>query len=171
MFNIVLRSKTVDIILDQAKAEEIVQLGVRLAEQSSRPRVTEAGDSLAKAIARDIEERTKEAKADTLTLTLDAMPFSRWKDALQRNTITKGDSKGMRDILGVAKSCLPDMIRSATLGGKPVKPEDLDVKSISDLLDGITDGQFTPVWNTIMDLNGKAADPKAAADLASRVLN
>ena len=38
------------------------------------------------------------------------------------------------------------------------------------LFDELTDGQFTPIWQAIAELNGTAADPKAAFDLASQVL-
>ena len=169
-FNIKHRTKTVEIILDQEKAEEINQLGVKLAQQSNRPRVSEAADPLVKQLAEQIKNLGKSAKSDTLALELKALPFSQWKDVLAENTVTKGEAKGMRDMLGIVKTSLPLMIVSATLGGKPVDEEDLEEDNLNALLDDLTDGQFTPVLETILDLNGKAADPKAAADLASKLL-
>lgn len=169
-FTIKHRAKTVEIILDQEKAEEINQLGVKLAQQSARPRVTEAADPLVKQLAEQIEKLGKAAKSDTLALELKALPFSQWKDVLAENTVTKGESKGMRDMLGIVKTSLPLMIVSATLDGKPVDGDDLEADSLNGMLDELTDGQFTPVLETILDLNGKAADPKAASDLASKLL-
>ena len=170
-FTIKLRTKTVEIILDQDKAEQINRLGVKLAARATKERLTEATDMVAKQFAQQIEELSKEAEADTLTLELKALPFSKWKNVLAKNIVSQGDDKNLRDMLGVTKTALPEMIINATLGGKPVDDEDLKPESLGELIDQLTDGQFTPLWNTIMDLNGKAADPKAARDLASKILS
>jgi hypothetical protein len=170
-FTIKLRTKTVEIILDQDKAEQINRLGVKLAARATQERITEATDMVAKQFAQQIETLSKEAEKDTLILELKALSFSQWKEVLAKNTIRKDGEKGMRDMLGVTKTALPEMLVTSSLGGKPVDDEDLKPESLGELIDQLTDGQFTPLWNTIMDLNGKPADPKAARDLASKILS
>ena len=86
-------------------------------------------------------------------------------------TVTAGNAAGTRDMFGTAADALPQMLESATIGGKPADPADLTKDALRDLFDQLTDGQFTPLWQAIAELNGTAADPKAAFDLASKVLH
>lgn len=39
--------------------------------------------------------------------------------------------------------------------------EDKTEQAWRNLFDELTDGQFTPIWQAIAELNGTAADPKA----------
>ena len=138
MLKVTRRIKEVDIILNQQIAEDIARLGDTLSEETTREQVTEAGTNRqAKATARRIEELREQADAETLKLTLRALPL---------------------------------MLDSATIGGKPLADEDKTEQAWRNLFDELTDGQFTPIWQAIAELNGTAADPKAAFDLASKVL-
>ena len=158
MLKVTRRTRDVDIILNQQIAEDIARLGDALAEETTREQITEAGTNRqAKATARRIEELREQADAETLKLTLRALPVSRWAQALAAHR----NDNGTNDMFGTAAAALPLMLDSATIGGKP---------AWRNLFDELTDGQFTPIWQAIAELNGTAADPKAAFDLASQVL-
>lgn len=171
MLKVTRKTKQVDIILDQELAERIAMLGDQLSRELTAEQVTEAGvNSAAKRTARHIEELRKQAESATLTLTLRALPVSKWAQTLAANTVGAGSAAGTRDMFGTAADALPQMLESATIGGKPADPADLTKEALRDLFDQLTDGQFTPLWQAIAELNGTAADPKAAFDLASKVL-
>ena len=162
MLKVTRRIMEVAIILNQQVAEDIARLGDALAEETTREQVTEAGTNRqAKATARRIEELREQADAETLKLTLRALPVSKWAQALAAHR----NDNGTNDMFGTAAAALPLMLDSATIGGKPVADE-----AWRNLFDELTDGQFTPIWQAIAELNGTAADPKAAFDLASKVL-
>lgn len=172
MLKVTRKTKQVDIILDQELAERIAALGDQLSRDLTAEQVTEAGtNSAAKRTAKRIEELKEQAQDSTLTLTLRALPVSKWAQTLAANTVTAGNAAGTRDMFGTAASALPQMIETATIGGKPADPNDLTEQALRDLFDQLTDGQFTPIWQAIAELNGTAADPKAAFDLASKVLH
>ena len=158
MLKVTRRTREVDIILNQQIAEDIARLGDTLSEETTREQITEAGTNRqAKATAKRIEQLREQADAETLKLTLRALPVSKWAQALAAHR----NENGTNDMFGTAAAALPLMLDSATIGGKPVADEDKDE---------LTDGQFTPIWQAIAELNGTAADPKAAFDLASQVL-
>lgn len=172
MLKVTRRTKEVDVILNQQTAEDIARLGDILAEEATREQITEAGDNkTAKRTAERIDRLRRQAESETLKLELRALGVSQWAQVLASNTVTEGAIAGTRDMFGTAADALPLMIVNATLGGEPVADEDLTTDSLRKLFDELTDGQFTPIWETICDLNGKAADPKAAIDLASRILH
>ena len=151
MLKVTRRTREVDIILDQQIAEDIARLGDTLAEETTREQITEAGTNRqAKATARRIEELREQADAETLKLTLRALPVSKWAQALAAHR----NDNGTNDMFGTAAAALP------------LKTE----QAWRNLFDELTDGQFTPIWQAIAELNGTAADPKAAFDLASQVL-
>lgn len=169
---VTLRTETVAIILNQDKAEHINQLGIRLAQASTAEPTTETGSNpLASGLAKQIEQASKDAMPQTLELTLRALPLSKWQQCVISNTNTSGPMRGTQDMLGTAKTALAQMIVSATLAGQPADDEDLTPDALGNLLDQLTDGQFTSLWQAINRLNGTAADPKAATDLASKVLH
>lgn len=167
MLKVTRRIMEVDVILNQQVAEDIARLGDALAEEATREQITEAGTNRqAKATARRIEELREQADAETLKLTLRALPVSKWAQALAAHR----NDNGTNDMFGTAAAALPLMLDSATIGGKPVADEDKTEQAWRGLFDELTDGQFTPLWQAIAELNGTAADPKAAFDLASQVL-
>ena len=171
MLKVTRKTKQVEIILDQELAERIAALGDQLSRELTAEQVTEAGtNTAAKRTAKRIEELKEQAKDSTLILTLRAMPVSKWAQTLAANTVTAGNAAGTRDMFGTAADALLQMLESATIGGKPADPADLTKDALRDLFDQLTDGQFTPLWQAIAELNGTAADPKAAFDLASKVL-
>ena len=166
--NVKLRTRTVEVILDQDKAEEIYTLGMKLAGASTSGGVSEAGGNpIATGFA---EQLRKDVKKDTLVLELEALPFSKWQAVVRENTVTKGDYAGMQDQFGLVSTAIPQMLKSATLGGKPLPEEDMSADALHDLFGQLTDGQFTPLWEAVRDLNTSRADPKAASDLALTVL-
>ena len=151
MLKVTRKTKQVDIILDQELAERIAMLGDQLARELTAEQVTEAGaNNAAKRTAKRIEELRKQAEASTLVITLRAMGVSKWAQTLAANTVTNGATAGTR--------------------GKPVDDADLTKDALLTLFGEMTDGQFTPLWHAINELNGTVADPKAAFDLASKVL-
>lgn len=172
MLKVTRKTKQVEIILDQELAERIAALGDQLSRELTAEQVAEAGtNTAAKRTAKRIEELKEQAQDSTLILTMRAMPVSRWAQTLAANTVTAGNAAGMSDMFGTAADALPQMLESATIGGKPADSADLTKDALRDLFDQLTDGQFTPIWQAITELNGTAADPKAAFDLASKVLH
>lgn len=171
MLKVTRKTKQVDIILDQELSERIAMLGDQLARELTAEQVTEAGaNNAAKRTAKRIEELRKQAEASTLVITLRAMGVSKWAQTLAANTVTNGATAGTRDMFGTAATALPQMVETATIGGKPVDDADLTKDALLTLFGEMTDGQFTPLWHAINELNGTVADPKAAFDLASKVL-
>ena len=117
MLKVTRRTREVDIILNQQIAEDIARLGDALAEEATREQVTEAGTNRqAKATAKRIEQLREQADAETLKLTLRALPVSKWAQALAAHR----NKNGTNDMFGTAASALPLMLDSATIGGKPV---------------------------------------------------
>ena len=167
MLKVTRRTREVDIILNQQTAEDIARLGDELAEEATREQITEAGTNRkAKATAKRIEQLRRKSEEETLKLVLRALPVSKWAQVLAAHR----NENGTNDMFGTAAAALPLMLDSATIGGKPVSDEDKTEQAWRGLFDELTDGQFTPIWQAIAELNGTAADPKAAFDLASKVL-
>ena len=126
MLKVTRKTKQVDIILDQELAERIAMLGDQLARELTAEQVTEAGaNNAAKRTAKRIEELRKQAEASTLVITLRAMGVSKWAQTLAANTVTNGATAGTRDMFGTAATALPQMVETATIGGKPVDDADL----------------------------------------------
>lgn len=99
MLKVVRRTREVDVILNQQTAEDIARLGDALAEETTREQITEAGTNRqAKATARRIEELRKQADAETLKLTLRALPVSQWAQALAAHR----NDNGTNDMFGTA---------------------------------------------------------------------
>lgn len=172
MLKVTRRIKEVDIILNQQVAEDIAHLGDVLAEETTHEQITEAGsDKAAKRTAERIEALRKQAEGETLRLKLQALGVSQWAQVLSANTVLEGALAGTRDMFGTAADAIPVMLVDATIGGRPVPDEDITRDALRRLFDELTDGQFSPLWEAIMDLNGRSADPKAAIDLASRILH
>ena len=104
MIKVTRRTRDVDIILNQQIAEDIARLGDALAEETTREQITEAGTNRqAKATARRIEELREQADAETLKLTLRALPVSRWAQALAAHR----NDNGTNDMFGTAAAALP----------------------------------------------------------------
>lgn len=161
------RRETVDLILDQAKAQEIVDLGKRLDQAKNSHPATEAGvDPIALDYARRIEELKQAVAADTVTLELEALPYSAWKQVLDSHT-TIENGRPVQNLMDVVQDSIRLMLRSVTRGNTPV---DASPDEIADLIEELPDGQFTPVWNLIIRLNGTIVDPKDAIESASRIL-
>ena len=111
MLKVVRRTREVDVILNQQTAEDIARLGDELAEETTREQITEAGTNRqAKATARRIEELREQADAETLKLTLRALPVSKWAQALAAHR----NENGTNDMFGTAAAALPLMLDSAT---------------------------------------------------------
>lgn len=167
MLKVTRRTREVDVILDQQLAEDIARLGDALASETTREQITESGvNGAAQRTAQRIEELRGQAVSETLKLTLRALPVSKWAQVLAAHRNENGTS----DMFGTAAAALPLMLVDATVGGKPVSAEDKTEKAFRTLFDELTDGQFTPIWQAVAELNGSAADPKAAFDLALKVL-
>lgn len=155
------RRDTIEIILDQQTAQEIKDLGDKLTASLSGVR-TEGGNPIAEDYARRIEQLREESEDDTVVLTVEALPYSTWSQIITRNTkVENGVAK--RDIVDTVRQSLKAMIVEA-------KPESATIMEILDVIPELTDGQLTPVWQTILDLNGSLVDPKAAIESASRIL-
>lgn len=163
------RTVSVDVILDQDKAQWIVELGERLARERSNGRQVE-GMVAGADTAKQIERLREDAREDTLTLELQALPYSQWRMVLEQNTPDRRKPYE-HDLIGVTADSVSRMVQAATLGGSPVGEEDLTAEALHDMCDELTDGQLTILYRAVLDLNGKAADPKAAYDLASKTLN
>ena len=115
MLKVTRRTREVDIILNQQIAEDIARLGDTLSEETTREQITEAGTNRqAKATAKRIEQLREQADAETLKLTLRALPVSKWAQALAAHR----NENGTNDMFGTAAAALPLMLDSATIGGK-----------------------------------------------------
>lgn len=156
------RRVTLDVILDQQTAQEINELGDQLTKSLTGIRV-EGGNPLAEEYARRIEQLRDDADEDTLHLTLEALPYSAWSQIITRNTKTD-NGVAKRDIVETVQECLRAMIVDA-------KPESATIEEIIGVIPELTDGQLTPIWKTVLELNGTIVDPKAALESASRILH
>lgn len=163
------RSETVNVVLDQEKAQELINLGSDLNNALNSRVKVEGGNPRARKLAQRIEALKSECAADTLTLELQALPFSKWKRVLEDNT---PDTKKPldRDMVGLAADAVAQMAVNAMVGGDPLPEQDLTADELRKSFDEMTDGQLTIIVQAVMKLNGEAADPKAAFDLASKTL-
>ncbi|RSX53938.1 DNA primase [Bifidobacterium goeldii] len=151
----------VDLILDQDTAERITQLGRDLTAVEQR-HVTEGVNSEAKRIAGEIDELRASVAQDTIHLTLEALPLSQWRQVLEENTSVVDGQPKQR-----VEDITRDAIRLMTVKTVPDTP----VNDIADIIGELSDGQISPIWYAIRDLNTRIADPKAALENASRILH
>lgn len=163
------RTETVNVVLDQEKAQELINLGHDLTNALNSRVKVEGGNQRARKLAQRIEALKEECAADTLTLELRALPFSRWRRVLEDNT--PDPKKPLdRDMVGLAADAVAQMAVNAMVGGEPLPEQDLTNDALRKAFDEMTDGQLTIIVQAVMKLNGEAADPKAAFDLASKTL-
>lgn len=163
------RTMTVELILDQDKAEEIVRLGRELSDaRNSRVKV-EGGNTQATKIAERIESLRAESSASTLSLTLMALPYSKWARVLSDNTPDKTNPNS-RDLVGMMADAIALMTVKAEVGGTKVPDDELSNEALHKTFDEMTDGQITVLVNAVFELNTGRADPKAAFDLASKII-
>ena len=163
------RTETVNVVLDQEKAQEIINLGHDLNEANNSRVKVEGGNPRARKLAQRIETLKDECAADTLTLELRALPFSRWQRVLEDNTPDPKKPRE-RDMVGLAADAVSVMAVNAMVGGDPLPEQDLTADALHTAFDEMTDGQLGIIVAAIMRLNAEAADPKAAFDLASKTL-
>ena len=140
----------VDLILDQEKAERISQLGEQLA-RAEASHVTEGANAAAKRIAKQIDELREGVSGQIVHLTLEALPLSQWRQVLEANTTTTKDGRAAQRLEDITADALRLMIR------KTVIPE-------------LSDGQLSPVWYAIQNLNARMIDPKDYLGQASRII-
>lgn len=170
--NVTRRTMSVEVILDQEKAERIVELGRELtAANNSRVKV-EGGNPQAKKIAERIERLRAEAEEETLHLTLRALPYSKWERVLAGNKAAGGNGRSQQyELVGVVSDSVALMAEEASVGGEPLPEQDLTPTALREAFGQMTDGQITPLVEAVYELNTRRADPKAAFDLASRTLD
>lgn len=163
------RSETVNVVLDQEKAQELINLGHDLTNALNSRVKVEGGNQRARKLAQKIEALKEECATDTLTLELKALPFSKWRRVLEDNT---PDTKKPLDcdMVGLAADAVAMMAVTAMVGGEPLPEQDLTADELRKSFDEMTDGQLTIIVRAVIKLNGEAADPKAAFDLASKTL-
>ena len=167
--NVTRRTMSVEVILDQEKAERIVELGRELtAANNSRVKV-EGGNPQAKKIAERISQLREDAGEYTLRLKLQALPYSKWRRVLEDNTPDMRHPE-QRDIVGMIADSIALMAVEASVGGDPLPEQDLTPAALRESFEQMTDGQLTILSNAVLELNAGRADPKAAFDLASRTL-
>lgn len=130
----------VDLILDQEKAERISQLGEQLA-RAAASHVTEGANAAAKRIAKQIDELREEVSGQIVHLTLEALPLSQWRQVLEANTTTTKDGRAAQRLEDIA-AIIPEL----------------------------SDGQLSPVWYAIQNLNARMIDPKDYLGQASRII-
>ena len=144
----------VDLILDQEKAEQVAALGADL-ERAMAQHVTEGGNAAAKRIAEQIDRLRDEVKDDTV------LPLSQWRQVLEANTVTEN---------GVPKQHIEDICADAVrLMVRKTVPE-TPVEELANVMTELSDGQISPIWYAIRDLNAKLIDPKDALESASRII-
>lgn len=151
----------VDLILDQEKAERISQLGAQLT-RAENTHHTEGVNATAKRLARQIDELRDEIKDDTVHLTLEALPLSQWRQVLEANTSMK-DGQPVQRIEDITADAIRLMVRKT----EPETP----VEDIAAIIPDLSDGQISPLWYAIRDLNAKLVDPKDYLASASRILH
>lgn len=167
--NVKRRNETINVVLDQEKAQELINLGHDLTNALNSRVKVEGGNQRARKLAQRIEELKEECAADTLTLELRALPFSKWQRVLEDNT--PDPKKPLdRDMVGLAADAVAQMAVTAMVGGEPLPEQDLTNDALRKAFDEMTEGQLTIIVQTVIRLNGEAADPKAAFDLASKTL-
>lgn len=150
----------VDLILDQEKAEQVAALGADL-ERAMAQHVTEGGNAAAKRIAKQIDKLRDEVKDDTIRITLEALPLSQWRQVLEANTVTEN---------GIPKQRIEDICADAIkLMARKTVPE-TPVEELANVMTELSDGQISPIWYAIRDLNAKLVDPKDALESASRII-
>lgn len=130
----------VDLILDQEKAERISQLGEQLA-RAAAAHVTEGANAAAKRIAKQIDELREGVSGQIVHLTLEALPLSQWRQVLEANTTTTKDGRAAQRLEDIA-AIIPEL----------------------------SDGQLSPVWYAIQNLNARMIDPKDYLGQASRII-
>ena len=141
----------VDLILNQEKAEQVAALGADL-ERAMAQHATEGGNAAAKRIAKQIDKLRDEVKDDTIRITLEALPLSQWRQVLEANTV----------IEDICADAIKLMVRKTV----PETP----VEDLANVMTELSDGQISPVWYAIRDLNAKLIDPKDALESASRII-
>lgn len=164
------RTETINVVLDQEKAQELINLGKDLTNALNSRVKVEGGNPRSRKLAQKIEALKAECAADTLTLELRALPFSKWRRVLEDNT--PDPKKPLdRDMVGLAADAVAQMAVTAMVGGELLPEQDLTTDELRKSFDEMTDGQLTIIVQAVMKLNGEAADPKAAFDLASKTLD
>ena len=148
----------VDLILDQEKAEQVAALGADL-ERAMAQHVTEGGNAAAKRIAEQIDRLRDEVKDDTVRITLEALPLSQWRQVLEANTVNGVPKQHIEDICA-------DAVRLMVRKTVPETP----VEELANVMTELSDGQISPIWYAIRDLNAKLIDPKDALESASRII-
>ena len=164
------RTETINIVLDQEKAQDLINLGLDLTNALNSRVKVEGGNPRARKLAQQIETLKSECAADTLTLELRALPFSRWQRVLEDNTPDPKKPRE-RDMVGLAADSVAMMAVTAMVGGDPLPEQDLTASALHESFDEMTDGQLGIIVAAVMRLNAEAADPKAAFDLASKTLD
>ena len=150
----------VDLILDQEKAEQVAALGDDLQRAVSQ-HVTEGANAAAKRIAKQIVQLRDEVKDQTIRITFEALPLSKWRQVLEANTVTEN---------GIPKQRIEDICADAIkLMVRKTVPE-TPVEDLANVMTELSDGQISPVWYAIRDLNAKLIDPKDALESASRII-
>lgn len=150
----------VDLICDQDTAERIAALGRDLA-QAEKGHVTEGANAKAKAVAQQIDELREQAAGQTIRITLEALPLSQWRQILEANTKT---------VDGVPRQRIEDIMHDAMrVMIRQTEPE-TPVDDIADAMLELSDGQISPLWYAVRDLNAKLTDPKDTLENASRIL-
>ena len=145
----------VDLILDQEKAERISQLGEQLA-RAAAAHVTEGAN------AKQIDELREEVSGQIVHLTLEALPLSQWRQVLEANTTTTKDGRTAQRLEDITADALRLMIRKSV----PETP----VEDIAAIIPELSDGQLSPVWYAIQNLNARMIDPKNYLGQASRII-
>ena len=121
--------------------------------------VTEGGNAAAKRIAKQIDKLRDEVKDDTIRITLEALPLSQWRQVLE--AITEN---------GLPKQRIEDICADAIkLMARKTVPE-TPVEELANVMTELSDGQISPIWYAIRDLNAKLIDPKDALESASRII-
>lgn len=152
---------TVDLILDQDAAEQISRLGRQL-EAVRQRHATEGTDPEARRLAREIQRLRDKTAPSILHITLEALPLSQWRQILEANTTMKDGQPVQR-----VEDLCADAIRAMTRNVTPDTP----VEEIADVMKDLSDGQISPIWYAIRDLNARLTDPKDYLENASRILH
>ena len=95
-------------------------------------------------------------------LTLEALPLSQWRQVLEANTTTTKDGRAAQRLEDITADALRMMIRKSV----PETP----VEDIAAIIPELSDGQLSPVWYAIQNLNARMIDPKDYLGQASRII-
>lgn len=150
----------VDLICDQDVAERIAALGRDLA-QAQKTHATEGTNAKARAIAEQIEQLREKNATQTVRITLEALPLSQWRQILEANAKT---------VDGQTRQRIEDIMHDAILAMTRKTVPDTPVEDLADAMLELSDGQLSPLWYAVKDLNARLADPKDALENASRIL-